>query len=287
MEGSLFRTREVASGLWQITDVLLNRAYLVVGERSALLVDSCGGLGNIRACVEELTSLPVQVALTHGHDDHLSGAYWYGEAYLSPLDGGDRCWELVENHSLRIFEQVVAEGLVDADVPFALRDGSRPAELAVSEGDVFDLGGRTVRAVALPGHTAGSMGYLVEDVRVLLSGDAVTPIMCLFFEESLDIPTWRATLAKMAELPFDQLFTGHHDDPFTREDIPTWDAAGEFALTDRGVPWEHARLTEFRGIMHLCPCPTFDVDSQDFRAVIEKWHELPPRKRRKRKPQAE
>lgn len=285
MSGTLFRTREVALGVWQITDVLDNRAYLVLGERSALLVDSCGGLGNIRACVEELTDLPVQVALTHGHDDHLSGAYWYGEAYLSPLDGGDRCWELVENHSTRIFDQVVAEGIVEADAPFALRDGKRPVELAVSEGDVFDLGGRVVRAVALPGHTPGSMGYLVEDVRVLLSGDAVTPIMCLFFEESLDIATWRATLAKMAELPFERFYTGHHDRGFERDTLASFDAAAEYALTDRGMQWEHARLHEFRGIIHLCPCETFDADSQDFRAVIDHWHELPPRKRRKRKAQ--
>ena len=49
------------------------------------------------------------------------------------------------------------------------------------------------------------------------------------------------------------------------------------------MQWEHARLTEFRGIIHLCPSDTFDADSVDFRAVIDHWHELPPRKRRKHK----
>jgi glyoxylase-like metal-dependent hydrolase (beta-lactamase superfamily II) len=276
-----FETTDMGDGLFRIVDVLGNHCYLVVGEAQALLVDTCGGVGNLRACVEGLTRLPVRVALTHGHDDHLSGAYWYEEAYLSPLDGGPTCWELVEDHSTRIRQQIMEEGLVTDDTPFALRDGARPRELPVADGDVFDLGGRTVRAVALPGHTPGSMGYLVEDVRLLLSGDAVTPIMCLFFEDSLGIPAWRQTLAKMAGLPFDRFCTGHHDHAFACEDLTGFDAAGAFALTDRGMPWEHARLPEFRGIIHLCPCGTLDAESPDFRAVIERWHELPPRKRRR------
>lgn len=283
----LFETAELAEGLYRVVDVLGNHAYLVLGNSHALLVDTCGGIGNIRACVEDMTDLPVTVALTHGHDDHLSGAYWYEEAYLSPLDGGERCWDLVEDHSSRIRQQVIDEGIVDEDTPFALRDGARPQERAVADGDVFDLGGRTVRAVALPGHTAGSMAYLVEDLSVLLSGDAVTPIMCLFFDESLSIQDWRdKTLSRMQGLSFTHFYTGHHDHAFPKETLPSFDKAAEYALGDRGMQWEHARLHEFRGIIHLCPCETFDADSVDFRAVIDHWHELPPRKRRGRKAQA-
>ena len=281
----LFETAPLAPGLHRIVDVLGNHCYLVVGETRALLVDSCGGFGNLRTCVEGVTSLPVTVVLTHGHEDHMMGSYWFDEASISPLDGGEACWEGSEERTRRIYEQIVAEGLVTADAPFALRDGVRPRELAVADGDTFDLGGRTVRAVALPGHTRGSMGYLVEDARVLLSGDAVTPIMCLFFDESLTIQGWREqTLARMGELPFDCFYTGHHDHAFGKDCLPSFDAAAEYALTDRGMGWEHNRLHEFRGIIHLCPSETFDADSVDFRAVIDHWHELPPRKgRRKRR----
>ena len=279
-----FQTSLVAPGLHMIVDVLGNHAYLVVGQTHALLVDSCGGFGNLRACVEELTDLSMTVALTHGHEDHMMGSYWFDEAHISPLDGGVACWEGAEERTQRIYDQVLAEGLVAAEAPFALRDAARPCELPVADGDVFDLGGRTVRAVALPGHTAGSMAYLVEDCGVLLSGDAVTPIMCLFFEDSLTIQGWRdQTLARMAELPFAHFYTGHHDYAFAKDDLATFDAAAAFALTDRGMEWEHNRLHEFHGIIHLCPSDTFDADSVDFRAVIDHWHELPPRKRRKRR----
>lgn len=279
-----FKTTQVADGLHMIVDVLGNHCYLVEGDERALLVDSCGGFGNLRACVEGLTKLPVTVALTHGHEDHMMGSYWFGEAHLSPLDGGASCWEGSKERTRRIYEQVCAEGLVAADAPSALRDGARPRELPVADGDVFDLGGRTVQAVALPGHTAGSMGYLVEDCGILLSGDAVTPVMCLFFDESLPIQGWREqTLARMARLPFERFYTGHHDHAFGKEVLASFDAAGAYALEDRGMPWEHNRLHEFRGIIHLCPCDTFDADSVDFRAVIEPWHELPRRQHRRRR----
>ena len=276
-----FEVSEIDDGLFRIVDVLSNHCYLVVGEKHALLVDSCWGIGDLRACVCTLTDLPVTVALTHGHEDHMMGSYWFGEVRLSSLDGGAARWEVAEERTQRIYEQVREEGLVGEGVPLALRDGARPHELPVAEGDIFDLGGRTVRAVALPGHTAGSIGYLVEDCGVLLSGDAVTPVMCLFLEESLSIQEWRdQTLARMAPLPFERFYTGHHDHAFTKADLASFDAAGAFALTDRGIEWRHHRLAEFVGIMHLCPCDTLDADSVDFRAVIEPWRELPPRKKR-------
>ena len=279
-----FKTTMVAQGLYAIVDVLGNHCYLVCGEERALLVDSCGGFGNLRQCVEGCTDLPVTVTLTHGHEDHMMGSYWFDEVRLSKQDGGEDCWELAEEHTQRIYEQLVGEGLVSRDAPFVLRDAIRPRELLVTDGDVFDLGGRTVRAVALPGHTAGSMGYLIEDCGVLLSGDAVTPVMCLFFDGSSSIEGWvEGTLARMAELPFVCFYTGHHDDAFPKDVLPSFQAAAAYALTDRGMEWEHNRLHEFRGIIHLCPSDTFDADSVDFRAIIDHWHELPPRMRKARR----
>lgn len=84
-----------------------------------------------------------------------------------------------------------------AAAPWAFDEGARPRVTHVSEGDELDLGGRRLVCVALPGHTVGSVGYLCPGLGVLLSGDAVTPIMCLCFEESLPVAAWRATLAKM------------------------------------------------------------------------------------------
>lgn len=284
MHDTLYITRQIAPGMWQITDVLDDRAYLLVGEHVAALVDTCIGYGDLRTVVRELTDLPITILLTHFHYDHVGGVYFFGgdahdgtqppqaratqatPAFIAADDDGR--WDFEVARAQRVYDQTVGQGLFDKDVPFGARDGILPNVRHVEEGAVFDLGGLTVEAVALPGHTAGSMGYLVRERRVLLSGDAVTPIMCLCFEGHLGIDEYRATLAKMAGLPFDTFYTGHHDVAFLREDLPSFDACAEYAQSHRGVAWRHMMLPEYVGTAYLPPCKTVDADSPDFRALI-------------------
>lgn len=233
MAQATYSKREIVPGVWQITDVLDDRAYLVVGRDSAVLVDTCAGYGNIWSTVCELTNLPTSVVLTHAHYDHVGGAYFMDEVSICAADDGR--WAYEESLANRVYPQLVEQGIFLPDVPFGVRDGAMPRVRHVAEGDTFDLGGITVEAVLLPGHTAGSMGYLVRERRVLLSGDAVTPIMCLFFEDSLGIPAYRATLAKMGELPFDEFYTGHHDVGFGKDELPSFDACAAYAQSHRGV----------------------------------------------------
>lgn len=279
MRGNPYRAEEIEPGIWQLTDVLDDRAYLVVGEHSAVLVDTCAGYGDIAEVVRETCDLPLTVVLTHSHYDHIGGSYFFEEVLIAAADDG--AWEAEGALAEEAYPQLVASGTFSVDVPFGPRDGARPRVRHVAEGDVFDLGGVTVETVALPAHTPGSMGYLVRERRVLLSGDAVTPIMCLFFPKSLGIDAHRATLAKMADLPFERLYTGHHDVAFTRESLAGFDACAEFAQTDVGIPWQHALLEEFRGTLHLAPCGTDDVDSPDFRALIGPY--VPRRRKRRRR----
>jgi len=177
---------------------------------------------------------------------------------------------------------MVNNGEADPRVVFASRDLGTPSVQEVAEGDCFDLGGLVVEAILLLGHTPGSIGYMVHERRVLLSGDAVTPIMCLFFEESQGIDAYRATLAKMGTLDFDRFYTGHHDVGFAKESLASFDACAAYALTARGVPWRHTMLPEFVGTVYLPPCDTTDVDSPDFRALIGPYVPRPRKARRRR-----
>jgi glyoxylase-like metal-dependent hydrolase (beta-lactamase superfamily II) len=272
------RAAPIAAGIWQLTDVLDDRCYLVVGEKRALLVDAMAGYGDLRAAVAEICDLPLTVALTHNHYDHSGGTYWFDEALVSeadlPLVAGE---EALANQA---YETLVANGTFERDVPWALAQGAAPSLSVVREGDVFDLGGLTVEAVALPGHTAGSMGYLVRERRILLSGDAVTPIMCIFFEESLPVEEYRRTLAKMSELPFDEFWTGHHGVGLAREELlGSFDACAAFSEGDRGHAWQHTLLPQFEGTLHFFSGT--DVDSTDFRAIITRG--LPIRLNRRRR----
>ena len=273
----MYRVTRITPHIRQISDVLDDRAYLIEGARSCILVDTCAGFGNIGTFVRDLTDLPVTVLLTHSHYDHTGGSYFFQEVSIAPEDDGQ--WEYEASLARKARTTLINRGAFGADTSFALEDGAMPRVTYVHEGDCFDLGGLNVEAVALPGHTPGSMGYLVEEERVLLSGDAVTPIMCLFFGRSLGIAPYRKTIAKMTTLPFDLFYTGHHDVGFPRSSLDGFDAAAAFAQQDRGITWQHSVLPEFKGTLHLAPCDTDDVDSPDFRALIEPYVPRPRRRR--------
>jgi glyoxylase-like metal-dependent hydrolase (beta-lactamase superfamily II) len=58
-------------------------------------------------------------------------------------------------------------------------DGILPKNLDPSSfkdikgGDIFDLGGITLHAYDLPGHTVGSMVFVSPEMRLLFTGDVV------------------------------------------------------------------------------------------------------------------
>lgn len=263
----LIAAERVEDGLWRLVDPMGFMAHLVVGSRRAVLVDAMLGIGDVRAAAESLApGLPVSVALTHRHPDHVGGAYRFDEVMMSAEEDGH--WEEAERHAAEHRADGAEGNVLLATAPWAFDEGSRPRVTYVAEGDELDLGGRRLVCVALPGHTVGSVGYLCPELGVLLSGDAVTPIMCLCFEESLPVAAWRATLAKMGGLPFERFYTGHHRHAFTKADLPSFVAAADFAEKDRGFAWHHAAIADWEGTCHLCPCGTADADSPEFRAVI-------------------
>ena len=258
--------REVEPHVFRLRDAMDFQCHLVVGETSALLVDAMGGHGNLREAVRMITDLPVTVVATHSHYDHIAGSWFFDELHLDACEAGRLDYET--RLARRAHDIVVGRGIVSADEPWFLEEGSRPQTVAIAEGDVFDLGGLTVEAVSLPGHTAGSMGYLVRELRLLFTGDAVTPSMCLFFEESCDVDTYRATLAKMMQLPFDRYYTSHQDRTFTREGLADYDACAAFCATDPGSEWVHGMFEEFTGRVHVFR--GIDPEADDFLALIEK-----------------
>ena len=276
MAHGLFEVEEMGEGLWRIGDGLGDLCYLVEGEREAALVDAMAGLGDLAHLARGLVGeKAVRVLLTHRHIDHVGGAYWFGGVWLHAADAD--CWDACESYAGVMWEQALAEGDASEGDAFGPRDGSRPRVCSVGEGDVFDLGGRALEVVELPGHTAGSVGYLCRELGILFSGDAVTPIACLCFPESLPLSIWKETLQKMDGLPFERFWTGHHRHDFTHADLAGFLAAADFAEGDRGYEWHHGFIPDWEGTLHLVPNGVSDVDSCDFRAVITPG--LPPKRR--------
>lgn len=120
------------------------RFFLLVGTTDALLVDSGMTVHNARELAEQITDLPIALFNTHCDRDHVGSNEQFDEVLVSPM-------ELVH--------------------PEAPHDSRKVAP--VWDGDVIELGDREVEAIALPGHTPGSMALLDLDSGMLFSGDPI------------------------------------------------------------------------------------------------------------------
>lgn len=136
--------------------------------------------------------------LTHGHFDHISGV-----AKVKKLTGAKIY--LHEKDALFPSDPSLCMPLgfgADAPEPFA-------ADVLVKDGDTIRLGGLTLRVLHTPGHTAGSVCYLVEDA--LFAGDTLMRGSA----GRADLPTGDyaallGSLKRLAALPGDyRVFPGH------------------------------------------------------------------------------
>lgn len=219
--------------------------YLVEGTQRAALLDTGFGFGDLKGYVDSLTRKPYDVLLSHGHLDHAGGAGQFERVYLNPKD-----WELEKWHSTR--ERRISDvrngpggmpaGVTEADF---LPSRTLPY-LPVGEGDDFDLGGVTVKPIAAPGHTAGSLIFLIPEDRIAVFGDACGENTLLLFDESAPIADYREGLLHVQAFAdqFDTVLRNHGNfsspKQILADNIEL--CADILAGTDAGIP------TDFHGI---------------------------------------
>ncbi len=215
-----FEVTELKPDIYRINEFDVANCYLVVGEKRALLIDTGTGIGNIVAVVRGITSLPVDVAATHGHPDHLGGKNWFKHYYVHPDD---------EKMSRKISPALRAglllfQGPARKKYGIGLRDltpGEHPAEpIPMEEGHLFDLGGRTVEVYHTPGHTRGSVIFKLVEDQIVFSGDDVNPFLFLFLPGSTTVREWIPGAERILSLSEGCVnYCGHGADPVPPEQI--------------------------------------------------------------------
>ena len=131
--------------------------YLVVGREEALLIDLSNPVTWADNAAESLRSLvadriqgkPLTITFTHNHGDHTGML----PAFLEDKD--------------------VRFALPEADFDRLVSRFPDDQYRFINEGDVFDLGGVLVEAIAVPGHTAGSTVFFLPGQNLLFTGDAI------------------------------------------------------------------------------------------------------------------
>jgi glyoxylase-like metal-dependent hydrolase (beta-lactamase superfamily II) len=192
-------------GVWVFDDGGIN-LYLIAGTQRAVLLDSGFGFHeSLRSRAESLCGLPVTLVHTHAHGDHTGGDGEWSEAYLHPAE-----WESYRN-----------------DHP------NGAALLPLQDGDVLDLGGRSLEAVHVPGHSPGSVALLDRANRLLFSGDTVMAQPVFLFMPSSSAADFAKSLARLDAMSdqFDTIYPSHQRWPLDpKEAIPALRDCAQRAL---------------------------------------------------------
>ncbi len=182
LETEHFRIHDQGNGIYRIIDPLGVGGNLIVGNETALLIDTGFGLEDIRIPVRQITNLPLIVMNSHVHTDHSGGNYFFETVYIPQterdemLDGSlDRERDMLFR-SWRPMRPHLAEHMIEGVVLTGRLAKTQYEPLP----ERFDLGGRILETMELAGHTRASSIMIDFNTRTAFVGDAIGLTTWLF-----------------------------------------------------------------------------------------------------------
>lgn len=157
MEKELF-IKQLRPNLYLMDEAHEASGYIVVGEKKVCVIDTMNGYNDLHKAVRKITDKEIIVVNTHGHPDHIFGNIYFDEAYMNSAD-----YELASQFTTdpRFVEFCKEKGV------------TMPPFKEIKEGDVIDLGGKTLEVFSLPGHSKGGILLLLKEERILFTGDSI------------------------------------------------------------------------------------------------------------------
>ncbi len=149
--------------------------YVIYREslKKAVIVDPGADGAYILDLCREFSLNPEAILLTHGHFDHILAVKDIKEAFPD-----------VKIFAGKQEKEMLAEPSVNLSSSFGMAYTVH-ADGYEEDGAILSLAGMTFKVLFTPGHTSGSVCYLIESENILISGDTL-------FLESLgrtDFPT--------------------------------------------------------------------------------------------------
>lgn len=190
--------------------------YLVIGEEKAALVDAGFGVTDtLRQFVESLTDKPVICLIGHGHPDHAGAAALFDEIYMNPAD--EPLLPVSLSYERRMGD-VFGRRELDPELKKYCEEHIVMTEKLnykpLNDGDIFDLGGKQLEVVAIPGHTQGSVAFVNRADNYVLSSDCFSHRTALVkgpAEKRLSLSNYQKGLRRFLDMINDdtEIYWGH------------------------------------------------------------------------------
>lgn len=226
MKNKVYYEKKLAEGLYAIAEKHLPDShqtvmmYLVIGEDKAALIDSGFGVTNtLRGFVETLTDKPIVCLVAHGHPDHAGAAALFDEIHMNPED--DFLLPVSLSYERRM-DDVFGHGEYDGELKAYCEEHIVMCEKLpykpLQDGDVFDLGGRKLETVFIPGHTRGSAAFVDRENNVALVSDCFsrrTAMVKMPTEKRAALNGYKNGLQRFLDMISDDtlIYWGHGEEP--------------------------------------------------------------------------
>lgn len=159
--------KEIQKNLYSVEDPDV-RQFFVVGKDKVLLFDTGFGRYSLVEKIRKYSDLPVEVAITHGHVDHVGGLKEFGSCWISEKD-----------------VSMLPKG-IEARI--------------IKEGDTLSCGGYTFEVIEIPGHTEGSVVFLDKKKKIMIGGDSIQPGPIFMFGDVKKFDDYIASMEKLDKL---------------------------------------------------------------------------------------
>lgn len=179
-------------------------AGAVIGPNWAVVIDTLAMPEEtlaIRDFIEQDLSVPVRYVInTHYHADHAWGTYFFPGATVI---GHSLCRTWLEEKGIASLEDSRKQSQVFRNVKIIL------PQITFDAGQLsLRVGKKNLLLIPLPGHSADNVSVLVEEDRVLFSGDVCMPLPYIV---DGNIDEMIASLKKVAKMGLENIIQGHGD----------------------------------------------------------------------------
>lgn len=182
-------------------------SVLVRGDGETVIIDP-----SVTVVERGGASWPVDAVInSHGHEDHVAGNGLFATARVHihhadlpaarGLDGLMAIYGYDPDTTAEFAQRILDEFHYTA----------RPDAVGFGDGHVWDLGGTTVEAVHLPGHTRGHSGFRIDGGRVFFLADIdLTGFGPYYGDVWSDLDDFEASLERVRDEEAEHYVTFHH-----------------------------------------------------------------------------